>query len=377
MRTKLFSILSMILILILICLAACNRLPREEEPRGFYLSDTLWAMTQLSPVEWQPRQDEFRFFGKVTAAQGKTVPIYTMTGGKVGRLQVQQGDYVRKGQILAEIHSAQVAELERRRLEVRNAHREAQANWDRVKEMHEHHLASARDLLAAKHELENAEAGLRQLEEVFGVYNQARNGYYQVISPINGYVLDMEIAEGMPLPDDHREPLFVVAELDPVWVLAQVAEADLAQVEEGLEARVWTVSRPDREFRGKIDRIYQVIDASTRSATIRIPLENQDLLLKPNMSVRVQVRKSGTDSMATVPTRSLFFDSNRYWVVVYHSREDMEIREVKPVSEFGSQVQVLGNLSQKDTVLTGHPLMIYDALISQGANKMLAQKESL
>lgn len=358
-------------------LGACQSTPRAEAPSGFSLSDTMWSMTRISPVEMHPRQEQFRFFGKVTAAQGKTVPVYSMTGGKVGRLHVDQGDYVRRGQILAEIQSSQVAELERRRLELQNALLESRNKLDMVKDMHAHHLASDRDLLSAQHEVDNAQAALRQMEEVFRLYNQARDGQYQVISPIGGYVLEMNIAEGMPLPDDYMDPVFVVAELDPVWVLTQVSEADLAHMREGLEARIWTASHPDREFVGRIDRIYQIIDASTRTATLRIPLENKDLDLKPNMSVRVTVVKEGADSLATIPREALLFDRNRHWVVVYRSREDMEIREVHPVSESDSHVQVSGELHATEKVISGHPLLVYEALMVQQSLLASDQNASL
>lgn len=343
-------------------LVSCQGNIHEPEASGFQLSDSMWAMTKLSEVEWRPQVESYQFFGKVTAAQGKVAPVYTMTGGSVKQLKVEQGDYVRKGQVLALIHSPDVAELERRQTEAQNALREAQKRLSMVEDMHASHLASSRDLVIAGHEVENSEAALNQIRQVLNVYNQARDGIYPVTSPMDGYIMDLKTTEGMQLPTDHADPLFVVAEMDPVWVLAQVPESELSKVEEGLPVWVRTHAEPDRVFEGQIERIYPIIDDRTRAATIRIPLENPDLALKPNMSVRVSVQKESEKRVATLPRNALIFDRNDHWVVVYKDRSDMEIRKVRPISETDAWVQVDRGVEEGEVVVSQNQLLIYEAI---------------
>ena len=107
-------------------------------------------------------------------------------------------------------------------------------------------------------------------------------------APISGYVLEMNMREGMYVTPNLD--LYTLADLSKVWVLADVYEYEIQDVRLGQEARITLPFFPGEEFHGKVTYIYPVLDPKTRTVKMRFELPNPDWRLKPQMFANVELK---------------------------------------------------------------------------------------
>src|SRR5690606_11868842 len=112
--------------------------------------------------------------------------------------------------------------------------------------------------------------------------------------------------------------LFTIANLRTVWAMVNVYAGNLAQVENGLEANIRTVSYPGEVFQGTISNLSQVFDDEEKVVKGRIVLQNEKLRLKPGMVVDVRVSRERGEQAISLPVSALIFDKDHYHVLVWN-----------------------------------------------------------
>lgn len=102
-------------------LAACEKKQAvSEEIKAFMLSDTMMKRIEISKVSTEPVRSELTLVGKITADENRVIKVYPLVGGNVEAVNVELGDYVRKGQVLATIRSGEVADFERQMIQAQS-----------------------------------------------------------------------------------------------------------------------------------------------------------------------------------------------------------------------------------------------------------------
>lgn len=354
---------SLTLFLVAFLLISCNRNSSEKVPmKSFVLSDKMLETTQWKDVVEIPLRREYKFFGKIVADFNKSIDVFPVVGGSVNRVYVELGDFVQKGQLLATIRSTEVASFEQ---ELENAKTDkivAKNNLKVATEMFEGKLVSEREVLEAKSQLEKAMAQLSRIEETYRIYNMRSGAIFEVRSPISGFIIQKNINQDMLLRNDRSNNIFDIAQIDEVWALANVNESEINQVKLGGEALVSTFSYPDTVFQGTVDKIFNIIDPETKAMKIRVKLANSNYLLKPEMRANIRVRYKDQQQLPTIPSSAVIFDKSRYFVMIYHSRNEIETRQIEPFSQFEDITYVKSGLKSGEKVITANQLLIYDAL---------------
>ncbi len=187
-------------------------------------------------------------------------------------------------------------------------------------------------------------------------------GFFLVKAPSSGFVVSKDVALNMELRTEDVKPIFTISNLDNVWILANVYESDIDKVKEGYETDITTISYPDQILKGKIDKIFNVIDPETKVLRARIILGNKDFKLKPEMFASVIVKYQDTEQKMTVPSKSVIFDKNKYFVMVYKGDCDIDTREIQVYKTTQSNTYISGGLEKGEKVITKYQLLIYDAL---------------
>lgn len=345
-------------------LFSCNshKSASKSDSKTFVLSDTMLKQTTFAKVEMEPIRNELEFYGKITADNNKMTEIYPVVGGSVTKVYVELGDYVKKGQLLATIRSTEVAGFEKELNDAKSDVAVAKNNLRAAQEMFEGKLNTEREVLTAKSELEKAESQLNRIQETYKIYSLKPNSMYEVRSPISGFILQKVINEDMLLRNDHTNNIFDIAQIDEVWAIANVNEADIQQIGLGFDAEVLTVSYPDKVFHGKIDKIFNIIDPDTKSMQVRIKLQNPDFLLKPEMKATVKISNTLKDKMLAVPSSAVIFDKSRNFVMIYKDRFNIETRKVDVFRQLGDLTYISSGLKVGENVITHNQLLIYDEL---------------
>ncbi|MCE1197685.1 MAG: efflux RND transporter periplasmic adaptor subunit [Marinilabiliales bacterium] len=356
--------INLIVLLFLVMAWSCNSHPTAttavEGP--FVLSDTMARTTTFAKVIREPLQNELELYGKITADKNKLIEVYPVVGGSVTKVFVELGDYVKKGQLLATIRSTEVAGFEKELNDAKNDVAVAKNNLRTAQDLYEGKLNTERDVFTAKSELEKSESQLNRIQATYNIYSLKPNALYEVRSPINGFILQKEINEDMLLRNDHTNNIFDIAQIDEVWAIANVSEADIQQIDLGFDADVTTFSYPGKHFHGKIDKIFNIIDPETRSMQVRIKLDNPDFQLKPEMRAIVRITNTLKEEMLCVPSASIIFDKSKNFVMVYKDKANIETRQVELFRQVGDKAYISSGLKTGEQVITHNQLLIYDAI---------------
>ena len=178
----------------------------------------------------------------------------------------------------------------------------------------------------------------------------------QWCAPRDGIVLERNAIEGMRAqPGD---VLFRVADTSLVWAMVDVAERDLGSLVVGQPVTVRARSFPGREFTGTIGVIYPQVNRETRTARVRIELDNPDLALLPDMYVDADIGTGNPQPVLSVPESSILDTGTRQAVMVDKGEGRFEPREVKLGQRGSGFVEIRSGLQDGEAVVTSANFLI-------------------
>ncbi|WP_207803046.1 efflux RND transporter periplasmic adaptor subunit [Roseicella frigidaeris] len=175
-------------------------------------------------------------------------------------------------------------------------------------------------------------------------------------APRDGVVLERTAVDGMRAPPG--EALFRLADLSVVWVLAEIPERDVGSVAPGQTVEVRPRGLPDRAFQGRVALIYPQLNASARTARVRIELPNPDGLLLPGMYAEVEIAASGGGATVAVPEGAVIDSGTRRVVFLERGEGRYEPREVRIGRRGGGFVEVREGLAEGDRVVVAANFLI-------------------
>jgi membrane fusion protein, heavy metal efflux system len=349
----------------LVCLSIASCKKEVENPEtntSFALSDAMLKTTTTAVAQTEPVKNELSFYGKITADNNKMIDVYPLVGGNVIKVNVELGDYVRKGQVLATIRSTDVADFEKQSIDAKGDLLVAKNKLKVAQELFDGKLNSESDVFEAKSEVNKAQSQLSKIQETYKIYNIKAGSIYEVTAPISGFIIQKSINQDMLLRNDRSENIFDIAEISEVWALANINEIDINKVKLGIDADVTTLSYPDKVFKGKVDKIFNVIDPETKAMQARIKLHNPDFMLKPDMNANIKLSFNEGKSMIAVPSKAIVFDKSKNFVMVFKDRHNIETRQVEVYSVVGDVTYISNGLKENEKVITNNELFIYRAL---------------
>ena len=344
-----------------VALAACHSKEVVEDKTGFTITDKMLAESKFDTVKLRPVRNEIKLFGKIAADNNRLAHVFPIVSGNVVKIYTELGDQVKQGQILATVRSSEVAEFERERMDALSDVALAEKNLQVSKDLFAGKLASEKDQVAAERELEKAKAELQRINEVYKIYNLQGGALYNITAPISGYIIEKKINQNELIRSDEGDNVFAIAQIDEVWVLANVNESEIGMISPGVDADIHTISYPNRQFKGKVDRTFNILDPSTKAMKVRIRLPNADHALKPEMSATVTLKYDESFTLASVPSAAVVFDKSKYWVMVFKDKDHIETRQVEIYRELGG-ITYLTGLEAGERVFVKNQLLIYDAI---------------
>lgn len=346
-----------------IFLISCNK-EAENHPvkETFVMSDKMLSTTKTATAKSEQLKNQLNFYGSITADNNKLIEIFPLVGGSVIKVDVELGDYVKKGQLLATIRSTEVAGFEQELDDSKNDLIVAKNKYKVAKELYDGKLNTDREVLEAKGELEKAESKLNRIQQTYKVYNIKSGAIYEVRSPLNGFIIQKNINEGMLLRNDKTDNIFDVAEITNVWAIANINETDISQVKMGNDAEITTLSYPDKKFYGKVDKIYSIIDPETKAMKARVKLDNKDFLLKPEMRATIKVSYTENQNMIAIPSDAIVFNKSKTFVMIFKDRNNIETRQIEVFRQLGNISYIASGLLEGEKIMTTNQILIYDAL---------------
>ncbi|MFT3981959.1 MAG: efflux RND transporter periplasmic adaptor subunit [Ferruginibacter sp.] len=344
--------------------ASCNRTqaPAPGTAR-FCLTDTVKQKITKQEVTIEKVSNVITLSGKIEANEDKWVKIFPVVGGVVQGMQVELGDYVQKGQTLAVIRSSEIADYQSQYAYAGSSEKIALKSLNAAKEMFVAGLATEKDVVQAETDYEKAKADANRIAQVISIYGAKGNAIQTITAPMSGYIIEKNITDKMQFRADGAEPFFIIANLEEVWVMANVFESDIAKIKVGDEATVKLIAYQDKTFTGKVDRIFNILDPQSRVMKVRVKIPNTENLLKPEMFAKITISyNSGSRSLPAIPASSVIFNADKNYVVLYKNDCSLENREIEPAETIGDRTFIANGLAPGEKVLTSYQILVFTAL---------------
>ncbi len=152
--------------------------------------------------------------------------------------------------------------------------------------------------------------------------------------------------------------LFRIADHNVVWVVADVAERDLALIAVGQEVDVRPRAYPGRPFHGRITLIYPHMNAETRTGRVRVELQNPDGLLRPDMYADVEIATGTVAPVLTVADSAVIDSGARQVVLIDKGEGRFEPRPVKLGRRGDGRAEIREGVSEGDRVVVAANFLI-------------------
>jgi membrane fusion protein, heavy metal efflux system len=299
----------------------------------------------------------------VEADPGRTVRVLPAVTGRVVELKIELGARVAKDDPLAVIESGDLAQAISDAEKARASVKLAKQALDRLMILEQSAAIAVRDRESGQNDYAQAQSELQRSEErlrAIGVPPDTteRTRLLTMKSPIAGSVIDLQTAPGAFL-NDPTAAVATIANLDTVWVTANVPEKDTQLVVRGQSADVVFTAYPGKTFRGAVLFVSDVLDPDTRRTKVRIAFNNPDLRLKPNMFANVTFL-APKQTLPAIPNTALLLHNETDQVFVEVRPWVFEARPVEVAFQDGDQAIVAGGLKAGDRIVVKDGVLLND-----------------
>ncbi len=299
--------------------------------------------------------------GSIEAMPEKMVKITAPLAGRITSLQRLLGDSVKAGDPLFTLDSAELSAAYADDSKARSALLQARQELARQKILFEAQIAARKEYEAAQAIYDQAGSDAQASADKLAQYGASARGShrnYVLHSPIAGTVIAMDGAQG-GYWNDINAPIMTVADLSTVWLSANVAERDLAQVAVGQQARISVDAWPGKNFEGKVAYVGAVLDPETRTVKVRVAIDNRGGTFKPGMFARANFAGASRRAIL-VPASAVLQSGLLTRVIVERDPLHFAPRTVEVGASHGGQVEILAGLKAGERIVVKEGVLLND-----------------
>lgn len=250
---------------------------------------------KVKPVEISNKQKTLSYSGTVEASQ--TIPLSFQSIEKVTAIYVEEGDMVKKGQLLAETDKHRMT----------SAYQSAVAQYEQAIDARKRlkKVYDAGSLPEIKWVEINTKVSQAEANRDFCKTNLEN---CKMIAPSDGYIGSKNIEVGMSATQI-QSPITVV-KIKSVFAKISIPENEIGLFERGQEANIQVSALNNQKYTGKVEKVGVVANRLSRTYDVKIRVENTDLKLKPGMVCEVEVIMSFSEPVLLVPIAAVDRDAN-------------------------------------------------------------------
>ncbi len=267
--------------------------------------------------------------------------ISPQISGQVVEILVHEGQYVKKGQLLARLETDMIEDNMR---ELKTSLELATTTYKKQKALWDKHIGSEIQYLQAKTQMESLQNKLAALKTQ---YNKSL-----IKSPLAGYVESVDLKEGELATPGMR--FIYVVNLDELYVNAQISETYLSSVHQGDRVDLSFPDFPKIKMKTSIYRIGKVINKQSRTVEIQLKIKNRDNKLKPNLLAQLKMLDYSNANAIVVPAYLVREDIQGYYLYsISHEKDHLIARKryVKVGKSSQNQMEILQGLKAGDQII--------------------------
>lgn len=348
---------------------SCNTEKKDDDPKENSTETCLTdrQLKKLKPITIEPSTviEKLRLNGKVVYDPNAVVNYVSLVSGVITNTFVSLGDKVQKGQVLAEIRSSELNEMNTKVKQLEGELKVAKRELESQQSFYDDNIASERELIKAQSEKQNMEAELEKLQSNLELYSSAKSkNVFQIRAPQSGYLVDNNLVTGLQMGAE-GESLFTISDMDQVWVNMNIYATHLNFVKEGMPIAIKVNSYPNKVFDGEISWISHVMDPEENVLKARVILDNDDLLLKPGLQVEGVIEGKNELELPRLSDRAVVYQNNKYYVVVIEDECNLIAREVEVYSQDEHTMYIGKGLEYGESIVSENTLLEFEDIISK------------
>ncbi len=346
-----------------------------RDPDSVDLSDSQLASVKVEPVAEREFPTEKQAVGNIGFNEESAVQVFTPYPGRIIALLAKVGDGVTKGQTLFTIASPDLLQAESTLISAAGVLEFTTRNLARLKELYTTRAVSQKELEQATSDHQTAEGALRAARDSVRLFGKTEAEIDRIISqrmadptlvvpsPITGQVTARNAAPGLYVQPGNAPAPYTVADIETMWMLANVAETDSPAFRLGQEVKVKVGAFPNREFDGRITTIGAMVDPATRRVLVRSEVRNPQHELRSGMFANFVIRTGDPVRSIAVPLNGVVREGDGTMTVwVTADRRRFTRRPVKIGLQHEGYRQVLEGLQAGELVATEGALFLSNAL---------------
>ena len=347
---------------------SASRTPASKD--HIRLTKTQLATIAIEPVSLAAFRDQVHAEGKIVTNGDRTTQVFSPYSGRVRQVLAAPGDRVKAGAPLFAIEANEYVQAQSDYLSAIAQLKLVRNSEERRRAAFEAKGGSLQDWQQAQADLAAAEANTaaaRNKLQIFGRSDQEIDAIERaakpvamtyVLSPVDGVVTDRQIGPGQYLQAGQTTPVYTVADLSNVWVMANVSETDAPAIEPGQAAEVHVLALPNQTFNSKITWVGAALDPNTRRVPVRATLDNAQGKLRPEMFATFSIFTSSDSQAPAVRQDAVVYegDSARVWAV--EKDGEISLRAIRVGRTQLNMLEVIAGLQAGDKVVTHGSLFI-------------------
>lgn len=304
--------------------------------------------------------------GELTVNEDRTWSVGSHIEGRVASVHANPGDFVKEGFILARMHSHEIhdsrADYRRATDELNRAQSAAtmaRRLRDRATRLLELKAGSKQDVDIAEGQVREADASVRNARTELDRLSVHITEYLQVSldesqdeapikAPASGLVLERRVSVGAVVQP--AQEAFRMTDPSTLWMIANVSEADLGQLKAGQAVRVLVRAHPGRTFSGRILRLGEALDPTTRTLKVRVLVPNEGGLLKPEMYATAEIQGGGSRRALYIPEAAIQELNGNRIVFVRTAADRFQARPIDAPRTVNGRAEVVAGLNAGDQV---------------------------
>lgn len=356
-----------LLLLSVMLLAACGDKPppaaepaAQRDPLAVTANAELAARLDTAALGSTEVREVLRVPGRVEVDGNRMARVGSPVNGRITDLQATVGQNVQRGQVLATINSTELSSAQLAYLKAQSQRELASRSAARAKQLFDADVIGAAELQRRQSELTMAEAELGAAADqlkVLGMSGAAVarladmrsiNSLSQVVATVSGTVIERKVTEGQVVQP--ADPVFLVADLSSVWVVADIPEQNAGSIRIGEEVGVEIAALPGRTVTGRLTFVSPVVNPQTRTVQARLDLPNPQREYKPDMLASVLIQGKPQLRM-TVPSEAIVREDNRDYLFVKTGADSYRLQPVQLGIEYQGRRVVLGGVREGDAVV--------------------------
>ena len=357
---------------------------------AFKLTPLQWDGLTTATVSATPFRSELTTDGNIATNDNLMVNVFSPYSGRVVNVVARLGDTVKKGDPLMTVDASEFVQGQNDLITAAGAFNTASTQW-RLAQKTEHRqhelllakagaekdwLQSQSDLTAAQNTLRSAEIALSAVRNRLRILgrtdteisalehttdSQQLGAAATVKAPISGVVVQRQVGVGQYIQSASggaSTPLFGVADLSSVWLIANLREPDAAVVKVGQTVEVTVPAYPSKLFEAKITWISPVVDPVSHRIPVRAEINNRDRALKPQMLASFKVITGEATALIAIPQSAVVYEGSTAHVFVAQADHSITTRTVIIERQNNDAVGIRTGLSVGEKIVTSGALFI-------------------